>query len=498
MRRLTARIGTMLLLALTTVWASAAPAATKPPRDDLTIDPKAITQPWTGDLDQMVERRIVRVLVLPNKTNYFNDKGRQRGVTYDTFQLIEKELQKELDRAKKSQRKHLKVKFFFVPVSRDEIFSALTAGRGDIAAGNLSITPDREEIVDFAAPVITGVQQVVLTGPASPQVATLDDLAGKEVFVRKASARYERLVELNERFAAENKPLIKLKEAPDELADEDLIEMLNAGLVRILVIDRHIADFWKQVYPKIVVHHEVAVHQGGNIAWAVRKDSPQLKSFLDRAAATMMSGHLQDERAVILARYLKRASRLKDAASDAERRKFLALVEFFRKYGDRYDIDWMLMAAQGYQESQLNQDARSPVGAIGVMQVMPATGKDLNVGDIAQTEANVNAGVKYMRWMIDQFFEREPMTKLDKVLFAFAAYNCGPGRVAQLRKEAARRGLDPNVWFNNVEYIAAEKIGAETVTYVGNIFKYYIAYRLMEDELQDRQESKEQLKGNGK
>ena len=119
------------------------------------------------------------------------------------------------------------------------------------------------------------------------------------------------------------------------------------------------------------------------------------------------------------------------------------------------------------------------MGAIGVMQVMPATGKDLNVGDISQIEPNIHAGIKYMRWMIDHYYGDQPMTQLDKALFAFASYNAGAGRVTQLRKEAARRGLDPNVWFHNVEYVAAEKIGAETVTYVSNIYKYYIAYKLL-------------------
>jgi membrane-bound lytic murein transglycosylase MltF len=116
------------------------------------------------------------------------------------------------------------------------------------------------------------------------------------------------------------------------------------------------------------------------------------------------------------------------------------------------------------------------VGAVGVMQVMPATGKELEVGDISKTQPNVEAGVKYMRVMIDRYYANEPMTELDKVLFTFASYNAGPGRIAQLRKEAVKRGLDPNVWFNNVEYVAADKIGAETVTYVSNIYKYYIAY----------------------
>jgi membrane-bound lytic murein transglycosylase MltF len=485
-------------LVFATAVAHGTPTGAKAVREDLTIDPATIMQPWTGDLDQMVERRIVRVLVVPNKTFYFNDRGRHRGVTYDAFQLVEKELQKEVEREKKSTRKHLKVKFFFVPVSRDEIFPALMAGKGDIAAANLTITPRRLELVDFAAPHLTDVHELVVGGPASPQVSTLDDLAGKEVFVRKSSSYHEHLLELNERFASEGKPPVKLKEAPEELEDEDLIEMLNAGLVHLLVVDRHTAEFWSKVFPKIVVHEQVAVHRGGDVAWAVRKDNPQLKAFLDRAVTTLTAGHLQDERTAILERYLKRLTYVKSAASDAQRRKFLALVELFRKYGDRYDVDWMLMAAQGYQESQLNQDARSPVGAIGVMQVMPATGKDLDVGDITQLDPNIHAGVKYMRFMIDRFFEQEPMTSLDKALFAFAAYNCGPGRVAQLRKEAARRGFDPNVWFHNVEYIAEERIGHETVNYVNNIYKYYIAYHLIEDELQDRKASREQAKGTGR
>ena len=462
----------------------------------MTIDPATVTQSWTGDLDEMVERRIIRVLVVPSKTFYFNDHGTQRGATYDTFQLVEKELEKELRRDKKSKRKHLKVKFFYVSVARDKIFQSLVAGKGDVAVANLSVTPKRREIVDFAAPNLTDVREVVVTGSLSPLVSSLDDLAGKEIFVRKSSSYYEHLVALNERFAAAGKPAMTLEAAPEELEDEDLIEMLNAGLVPILVVDEHIADFWKKVFPKIVVHDAIAVDTGGEVAWAIRQNSPQLKAFLDRTAASLTKGHLADERAVILARYFKRLSHVKNAAAEAQRKKFLGLVDTFHKYGDRYDVDWLLMAAQGYQESRLNQQARSPVGAIGVMQVMPATGKELKVGDITQVDPNIHAGVKYIRFMIDRYFEDESMTKLDKALFAFAAYNCGPGRVAQLRREAARRGLDPNVWFHNVEYVAEEKIGPETVTYVSNIFKYYIAYRLIEDELARRNEARKGVTAN--
>jgi membrane-bound lytic murein transglycosylase MltF len=129
------------------------------------------------------------------------------------------------------------------------------------------------------------------------------------------------------------------------------------------------------------------------------------------------------------------------------------------------------------------------------MQVMPATGQELKVGDISQLEPNIHAGVKYMRFMIDQYFEKEPMDRLNKGLFAFAAYNAGPGRIQSLRKEAAKRGLDPNKWFNNVEVVASEKIGRETVTYVANIYKYYIAYKLITETAEERRKEREEVKG---
>jgi membrane-bound lytic murein transglycosylase MltF len=185
---------------------------------------------------------------------------------------------------------------------------------------------------------------------------------------------------------------------------------------------------------------------------------------------------------------------VRDATSESERKKLLAMAELFKKYGDQYDMDYLLMAAQGFQESGLDHSVRSPVGAVGVMQVMPATGKDLKVGDISQLEPNINAGVKYMRWVIDTYYKDEPMTRLDKGLFAFASYNAGAGRIRQLRKEAAQRGLDPNVWFGNVEQIASERIGRETVTYVSNIYKYYIAYKLVMDEEARRTTAKQAVK----
>ena len=181
-------------------------------------------------------------------------------------------------------------------------------------------------------------------------------------------------------------------------------------------------------------------------------------------------------------RYLHNVKYVKNAAADAERQKLQKVLELFRKYGAQYNLDYLLMAAQGYQESTLDNSVKSPVGAIGVMQVMPPTGKEMKVGDITQLEPNIHAGVKYMRFMMDQYFKDDPMDDLNKGLMTFAAYNAGPGRVRQLRREAEKRGLNPNIWFDNVERVASERIGRETVTYVSNIYKYYIAYRLLSEQ----------------
>ena len=476
--------------------ATAQPSPQTPPREQLTIAPAEAMKPWTGDLDGMIARETIRVLTVYSKTFYFVNKGTQGGATYDFLQQFEAALNERLAKERKLKDKHLKVRVVFIPVNRDELLPALVAGKGDIAAANLTMTAQRAKLVDFSSPVYRNVSELVVSGPASPAMSSLDDLAGQDVFVRKSSSYYESLVALNQRFAAENRPAVRIKEVPETLEDEDLIEMVNAGLLPRIIVDKHLVDFWKQVFPTIMVHDGVAVRTGGEIAWAIRQGSPQLKATIDEFVARHAQGTTVGN--ALLVQYLKSTKYVKDAASETERKKFLAVVAYFQKYGNQYDMDWLLMGAQGYQESQLNQAVRSPVGAIGVMQVMPRTGKDLGVGDIREVEANIHAGVKYMRWMIDQYYGKEPMTKLDKALFAFASYNAGAGRIAQLRTEAAKRGLDPNVWFNNVEYVAAEKIGAETVTYVSNIYKYSIAYRLILDEREERKQAVEQVKSQSR
>jgi membrane-bound lytic murein transglycosylase MltF len=449
----------------------AATAAIAPSQPTYAL-PDRTADKWTGDLDGMIKRRFVRILVPYSKTFYFVDRGTQRGIAYEAGRLLEADLNKSV------KRKYMGVNVVFVPVDPDQIIPAVVGGRGDIAIGNLTITPERLEQVDFTNPTAKNVSEILVTGPGAQPIESVDALSGQEVYVRKSSSFYESIERLNAEFTKAGKPPVSVRLAPEHLATEDILEMVNAGLVTATIADQYIATFWKQIFHQLELHEKVAVRTGGEIGWMLRKDSLQLKTRLNALIARYPEG--SSARSNIL-KYLKSTRWVKAATSKKELEKFEHTVEFFRKYGDKYDLDYLLMMAQGYQESQLNQSARSPVGAVGVMQLMPDTGKDMRVGDILKLEPNIHAGVKYMRFMMDQFYADEPMDTVNKGLFTFASYNAGPGRIQQLRKLAEKRGLDPNVWFNNVEVIAAEKIGRETVQYVSNIYKYYLAYRLIEE-----------------
>jgi membrane-bound lytic murein transglycosylase MltF len=299
------------------------------------------------------------------------------------------------------------------------------------------------------------------------------------------------LLDLNDKLQAKGKAPILIEVVPEHLYDDDLLEMVNAELLPAVIVDDYLARFWKKVLPNLVLHETVALRSGGSLGIAVRKNNPELKAAINRFMGEYGLGSAfgnQVER-----RYLSNTTYARNAASQAERKKFLAVVQLFRKYSERYDVDFLLMAAQGYQESRLDHSARSPVGAIGIMQIMPATGKELNVGDITRLEPNIHAGVKYVRQILDANFKDEPMDRLNQALFTFASYNAGAGRIRQLRREAATHGLDPNVWFGNVEQTTSERIGRETVSYVGNIYKYYVAYRLVVDENERRTAGKESI-----
>ena len=450
---------------------------------------EALLTPFTGDFDDLAKRRVVRIGVTFNRTFYFVDKGVQRGIAYEYGHLMEGRLNTHF-RTGISDKIHV----IFLPLPREQLLPALVAGKVDLVAAQLPVTAELQQHVAFSDPTRTNVKQILVSGPGAPPFAHIEDLSGTEVFAREFGGYSRGLLVLNETFKAHGRPPVTIREAPPGLEDDDLLEMVNAGLIPAVVVDDYLAVFWKKVFRNLKVHDSITLHAGGTLAIAVRKNNPQLLAALNTfmgkyGLGTAFGNRMERE-------YLANARYVKSATSAQERKSFLAVVRLFQKYSARYKVDFLLMAAQGYQESRLHQWARSPVGAIGVMQIMPETGRILKVGDITQLEPNIHAGVKHMRAVRDANFANEPMDDLNKALFTFAAYNAGGGRVRQLRSEAEKRGLNPNIWFGNVEVIASERIGRETVTYVANIFKYYIAYRLVVEENERRAAAKASVKAN--
>ena len=377
----------------------------------------------------------------------------------------------------------------FVPMRIDQIEAALTAGAGDIIAYGVVVTPDREKRVAFSAPLQTNVTQIIVTGPEFGAASTLADLGGKEVYANPLTTYYQNLQKVNEQLQRAGKTPIDIKAADKNLNDDDLLQMVNAGLIPATVTTKQRADLWSEVLDHLQPHPELVIASGQQLAWVMRKNNPQFKKLVDEFIASHATGTSFGN--TLLRRYLQNTKWVKNSTSADELKKFQANLDLFQKYAGEYDFDYLMIAAQGYQESLLDQSKRNRSGAVGIMQVIPkyAAASPISIPNVSTAEGNIHAGVKMLRNIEDNYFNDPGIDRLNKTLFVFASYNAGQNRIVRLRKEAADMGLDPNVWFNNVELVAAKDIGQETVTYVANIYKYYVAYKLAVEQAQIRQKA---------
>jgi membrane-bound lytic murein transglycosylase MltF len=441
----------------------------------------ALSDAKFGDLDAMVARGEIRVLTVFTLGSYYVDRGRQRGTVYEASRMLEKFARKKLGR----QAARLKVTI--IPVRRDQLLPHLVAGHGDIAFANLTVTPERQQIVDFSRPFSSKVRELLVTGPGAPEVNSIEDLAGQEIVVPETSSYFESISEMNKRFVADGLEEIRVTPSDPRLEIEDILEMMNAGLLPMSVADDHRLMLWTQVFENLAVHDDISFRENGQNALAMRKDSPQLKALLDQFARENRVGTLHTN--ILINQYMKSARWARPALAREPFRRFEQLAGLFRTYGARYDFDWLMLASFAFQESGFDQDARSPVGAIGVMQVMPETAADRAVGvpDIEVLENNIHAGTKYLSVLRGHYFSDESIDPTERMLFTMAGYNAGPNRINRLRRVAAARGLDPDVWFNNVELVVAAQVGREPVGYVGNIYRYYIAYKRSLSALESRE-----------
>jgi membrane-bound lytic murein transglycosylase MltF len=464
-------------MALTALAAPCAWSQTTQPEPAPAASTRSALQPrwggqFTGDFDAMLDRRLIRIVVPYNPTLFFEDRGAIYGTAANGAQLFADWVNKTFA---------LRARPLTVPliaVSRDKLLDALLAGDGDIAAG-ITITEERRKKVAFSVSFLRNVREIVVTGEDVPELDSAEALSGKEVAVGRSTSFYESLTKLNERLTAQGKPPVTITTVPDTLEPEDLMEMTAAGLLPATVSDDWVAGLWVQIIKGLRLHPKAAVREGAEIGWAVRPDNPKLLATVNRAIAEITGNvnHWSDQTRA----YLAKLKQLHTATRGADMQRYRDTVEIFRRYAGQYRFDTLLLVAQGYQESRLEQSARSRVGAVGLMQLMPNTGRTLGVGDIYKADPNVHAGAKYMTQLMDVYFKDVPFDDQNRNLFAFAAYDMGPGAIQLLRREAKAQKLDPNVWFNNVERVAAARLGLEPVRYVRNIYKYYVAYKLIEE-----------------
>jgi membrane-bound lytic murein transglycosylase MltF len=423
---------------------------------------------FTGDWDVIKKRGVLRVLVSADLGFYYLDNGHPEGAIANMLSVFEWHLLKQTNYG---------IRLEVIPVTRDLLLPALVNGIGDIAASNLTVTPYRKNEVNFSTPILSGINEYLISKKDTPPITKLSDLAHKAVWVRPSASYYHSLLKLNVQLKQQGLSPMRIHFLEETLQDFEVLEMLQAEMIDLTVLDSDKADFWKQVMKDLRFHSQFPIRKNASISWAFRQQSPQLtkliNTFIENNRIGTVNGNL------IYNRYLKRTDWFEKLINPQNVQQFKVLEKSFTHFAERYQLNWLMLTAQAYQESGLDQNQRSSVGAIGIMQVMPQTAKEpyINIPDIYNVNNNIHAGAKYMRFIIDNYFNDQNVDKMNQFYFALASYNAGPTRIRNLRKKAKAQGFDPNLWFNNVDIVVRQHVGIQPITYVGNIYRYYTIYR---------------------
>ena len=431
----------------------------------------AANPPWTGDLDGMVKRRLVRLLVVPNRTDYYLDHGEPKG----SRPSMPREFERRLNRRFQTGARPIRV--VFVPVARDELLPGLHCGQRRHRSGepdDHAGAPSRSSISRRRS--ATDVREIVVTGPDPPRLTSLDDLAGREILTRRSSSYWPSLEALNGRLRADGLIGPAATAVLEAIDDEDLLELVASGRLPLAVVDDHKARAWQRALPTLMLRDDLVLRSGGDIAWAFRKNSPQLADSLTpsprprpRAPSSAMSSPTATW-------WLPQQLRTSDAA---DRKRFLELLALFEKWGERYRFDPLLLAAQGYQEFGARPEAPQPFRCSRHHADPPRDGARPECRCGADRPAGEQRpGRRQISPPPDGRLLRRPGDR------RFRPHAPGAGRL-QCRPQPDRRSpptrrqarARPDRWFGEVELQAERDLGRETVAYVGNIVKYYMVYR---------------------
>jgi membrane-bound lytic murein transglycosylase MltF len=446
-----------------------------------------LVEPFTGDLERIKKRALIRVLVSYNRANYFLDGPKAYGLEYELMEQFRRFLNKGVS------KQRLKIDFIYLPTPFSRLIDALNAGKGDIIAAGMTVTPEREKRVAFSKPYLTGVAEILVASSKAKPLQRIEDLSGEEVYLLRGSSYVRHLKRVNQQLKKRGITPVIIREVDEHLQTEDLLELANASVIDFTVADDHVARLWKDALPQLHLYPDIKINVDGRIAWAVRNKNPQLLKRLNSFVSSHKKGSLLGN--ILFRRYYEKSAWVKDPKRGKERVRLDQAKKYFKRYAEEYGFDWLKIAAIAYQESELQQSRKSPAGAIGIMQIKRSTAADKHVSikKINKLENNIHAGVKYLAFLRERYFSDPAIPVDDQTYLAFAAYNAGPRQVARMRNLTRKMGLNPDRWFGNVEMAALRLVGQETVRYVRNVLKYYTAYRISFQNMEKRSGERKSL-----
>lgn len=423
------------------------------------------------DLPAMIRSGKIRILTTYSYGNYFIHEGKTLGFEYNMMEEFKKFLAKKY-------RSKVPLQFYYIPVPYHLLIPSLKEGYGDIVAANLTILPERKREIEFSIPYLWNLKEVLVTSNQTTSLKAIKELSGRVIYIREDSSYFYSLKKLNRQLESENLSPVIVKTVPGFVNTGELIEMVSNGNIDMTFADSHIADIAGKLLPNIHVHQNIVLNDDVSFGWLVREKNSLLLKELNLFIKGVKKGTLKGN--MFFNRYFKRNPWVRESLNREDLNSFSQYAPLFKKYGKRYNLDWMLLSAQAFQESGFNPKARSHMGAIGLMQLLPSTAKDMGIKNLDNPENNIHAGVKYMRWLIDNYFNGKGMSADDQMRFALAAYNAGPGNMIKSRKKTNQMGYDANRWFGNSELGTMKIVGLEPVHYVRNINRYYLSFLFSE------------------
>lgn len=379
------------------------------------------------DLEGMRKRRVLRVLTRNNSYSYFLHRGRRFGFEYELVKHLADSL-------------GLRLAMIVVP-TRGDLIPWLLEGKGDLIAAGLTITEKRQKSIAFSHPYFM-VQKKIVAPAGGREFESVEDMAGKTFHVRRSSSYYGMLSGLR----AEGVDL-SIGLVPEDVETGEIIDRVARGEYAYTLAASNIVDMELTYRDDIMVAWTFSEEKA--LGWGMRPDNPKLKEAVDGFVKEEYRGLAYN---TIRKRYFEENKRMRGIRNDAYRTDLTGSISIYddlmKKYADQYRLDWRLIAAQAYEESRFDPEAVSWAGAMGLLQVMPRTAREMGI-DITTEEGSIHCGVKYLRHLIDRFPASIPLG--ERIYFGLAAYNIGWGHVYDARRLARMSGLDRDKWFGSVE-----------------------------------------------